>query len=96
MRGSCGTGFLTGSAATPSALKPFAQWSPVSQLRRAALPRVQRDKEPLSFIKGPEYSPSDLTALTEGKCQTGKRDKLGEGKKKKRAQILWPTGTARP
>lgn len=76
-------------------IKTFCSMEPC-QLRRAALPRVQRDKEPLSFIKGPEYSPSDLAALTEGKCQTGKRDELGEGKKRKRAQILWPTGTVRP
>lgn len=79
-----------------SALKPSVQWSPVSQQWRAALPRVQRDKEPLSFIKGPEYSRSDQAALTEGKCQTRKRDELGEEKKRNTAQILWPTGTVEP
>lgn len=47
-------------AAMLSGLKPSAQWSPVSQQRRAALPRVQQDKERNPPpIKGLEYS--DLT-----------------------------------
>lgn len=52
-----------------SALKPAPQWSPVSQQWRVALPRVRQDTKPSFLITGLEYSQTDLTAFTKGKCQ---------------------------
>lgn len=66
-------------AAMLSALKPPAQWSPVGQQWRAALPRVQQDKEPPPLIKGPEYAHHVLTALTEGKWQQEEGRSWGGG-----------------
>lgn len=63
-------------------IKTFCSMEPCQPTAESSVTQSAAGQRAPFFHQRARIFSVDLTALTEGKCQTGKRDELGEGKEK--------------